>query len=552
MASGVPGKRLSEKGVRSLLGVSAAGYSALAPVLFCPVEGDTVLFKSVAYLVKCRSGGFMFLVPDVPEVTDFVTAQEDVFGCRTCTITVELPRGKRTSEENAVLVDATWDQVSSFTRWSPLRGDEVETVHRFYVGQSAGRPSAEAVMAAADAWIHDAMDDDTAGDYVTGDSGLEGFAEPPDSAAPPHGGTVEQDAVLQMQQRILELETRLGTLQGSAALHATPKAGGLQLLSSPSQPADAQVLQRLRALAGSGPGRLGAHERTARAERPEVAFDNALQEEMLGATEEDELHEALATTLEEVQDPMQRLLVLQTQQLSMLSKHLTAKNLDPIQKALGGSDASGSSSSGVRGCLARDAFLKMSQDLPRLASVGEQQILTDLGLQAPAGLTPGLLQDYMERRIPLGDHRLLTMMGYLMCHAYEVGARSGNRELQGFAMKGMTFVDQASIDAGRTQLAWLLTGLPEPNYQVCQRNKQRAQLQPFSKLTSATAVAANVSYLKDLDFLEGRIQAAGKQTKASPQGDEKTEVTPKPKRKGKGKGKGSPSPAGEEATTAPS
>ena len=370
MAAGVPGKRLSEKGVRSLLGVSAAGYSALAPVLFCPVEGDTVLFKSVAYLVKCRSGGFMFLVPDVPEVTDFVTAQEDVFGCRTCTITVELPRGKRTSEENAVLVDATWDQVSSFTRWSPLRGDEVEAVHRFYVGQSAGRPSAEAVMAAADAWIHDAMDDDTAGDYVTGDSGLEGFAEPPDSAAPPHGGTVEQDAVLQMQQRILELETRLGTLQGSAALHATPKAGGLQLLSSPSQPADAQVLQRLRALAGSGPGRLGAHERTARAERPEVAFDNALQEEMLGATEEDELHEALATTLEEVQDPMQRLLVLQTQQLSMLSKHLTAKNLDPIQKALGGSDASGSSSSGVRGCLARDAFLKMSQDLPRLASVG--------------------------------------------------------------------------------------------------------------------------------------------------------------------------------------
>jgi hypothetical protein len=152
----------------------------------------------------------MFLVPDVPEVTDFVTAQEDVFGCRTCTITVELPRGKRTSEENAVLVDATWDQVSSFTRWSPLRGDEVETVHRFYVGQSAGRPSAEAVMAAADAWIHDAMDDDTAGDYVTGDSGLEGFAEPPDSAAPPHGGTVEQDAVLQMQQRILELETRWG------------------------------------------------------------------------------------------------------------------------------------------------------------------------------------------------------------------------------------------------------------------------------------------------------------------------------------------------------
>ena len=63
----------------------------------------------------------------------------------------------------------------------------------------------------------------------------------------------------------------------------------------------------------------------------------------------------------------------------------------------------------------------MSQDLLRSASVGEEQILTDLGFQPPGGLTPGLLQDYMERRTPLGDHRLLTMMGYLMCHAYEVG-----------------------------------------------------------------------------------------------------------------------------------
>ena len=471
MASGVSGKRLSEKGVRSLLGVSAAGYSALAPVLFCPAEGDTVLFKSVAYLVKCRSGGFMFLVPDVPEVIDYVAGLEDVFGCKNCTITVELPRGKRTSEERAVLVDAAWDQVSLFARWSPLRGEDATTVHRFYVGSSVGRPSPESVVAAADAWIHETMDDDTAGDYVTGDSGMEDPADPPIAGVSFQDGVVEHDAVLQMQQRILELESRLGAIQGSGALQATPKAGGLQLLSAPPQPADAQVLQRLRALAGSGPGRLGAHERAVRSDRPEVAFDNALQEEMLGATEEDELHEALATTLDEVQDPMQRLLVLQTQQLNMLSKHLTSKTLDPIQKALGGSDASGSSGSGVRGCLAREAFLKMSQDLPRLASVGEQQILVDLGLQSPAGLTPGLLQDYMERRIPLGDHRLLTMMGYLMCHAYEVGARSGNRELQGFAMKGMTFVDQASIDSGRTQLAWLLTGLPEPNYQVCQRNK---------------------------------------------------------------------------------
>ena len=109
-------------------------------------------------------------------------------------------------------------------------------------------------------------------------------------------------------------------------------------------------------------------------------------------------------------------------------------------------------------------------------------------------------------------------------------------------MKGMTFVDQASIDSGRTQLAWLLTGLLEPNYQVCQCNKQRAQLQPFSKLTSATAVAANVSYLKDLDFFGGPhsggmengkdIQCAGGQARCDTSAQEKGKRKRKRKRKG--------------------
>ena len=49
----------------------------------------------------------------------------------------------------------------------------------------------------------------------------------------------------------------------------------------------------------------------------------------------------------------------------------------------------------------------------------------------------GFLQDYLERRIPFGYHRLLTQFGYIMSRAFETGARSGNRKLQGFAVKGM-------------------------------------------------------------------------------------------------------------------
>ena len=191
--------------------------------------------------------------------------------------------------------------------------------------------------------------------------------------------------------------------------------------------------------------------------------------------------------------------------------------------------------------------MEISADLVKLASVGEQNAALDLGLQT-AQVTPGLLQDYLERRIPLGDHRLLTQFGYIMSHAFEAGARGGNRELQGFAVKGMMFVEQASLDGGKTGLAWLLLGIPEPNYAVVARNRVRTSLQPWTRLASPSWVAANVSYLKDMDVMESRILQTGK-TKdvkdVKPQ-DGEPKGNPNAKKKAKGKGKGEPAqPTGE-------
>lgn len=56
--------------------------------------------------------------------------------------------------------------------------------------------------------------------------------------------------------------------------------------------------------------------------------DTALQEENLGALEENELQEALGS-----QDPLQRLLIIQSQQLNVPTKHVAMKaQTDPIQK----------------------------------------------------------------------------------------------------------------------------------------------------------------------------------------------------------------------------
>ena len=85
-----------------------------------------------------------------------------------------------------MLVDAGWDQVSSFSRWSPLRSDDVASVHRFYVGLSVARPITDSVLTAAEAWIHETMDDETAGDYVTGHNAWEDAAEHVGPSIPHH------------------------------------------------------------------------------------------------------------------------------------------------------------------------------------------------------------------------------------------------------------------------------------------------------------------------------------------------------------------------------
>ena len=305
------------------------------------------------------------------------------------------------------------------------------------------------------------------------------------------------------------------------------------------------MMERLRALAGTGPSRLAAHEK-ALVPQPTQAAGALLQEEQLEVTEEDELETALQEVVAVSADPVHKLLALQMRQVQLLSKQLQAKqSTDPIQSLLSGNDggSSGGGGTSIKGCLAREAYVKIAADLVKMASVGEQNAAQDLGLQV-AQVTPGLLQDYLERRIPLGDHRLLTQMGYLMSHAYEVGARTGNRELQGFGVKGLMFVEQASLDGGKTGLAWLLLGLPEPNFAVVARNRVRTSLQPWTRLASPSWVAANVSYLKDMDVMESRILQTGKgRDKQEQKPDAEGKQQPNPKRKAKGRGKNEAAPS---------
>ena len=161
----------------------------------------------------------------------------------------------------------------------------------------------------------------------------------------------------------------------------------------------------------------------------------------------------------------------------------------------------------MKGCLARDAFVRMAGDVGKLAPAIQANAAQELGLD-PHQVGSGLMREYLEKRCPLGDQRLLTQMGYILSAAWEHGYKTQNQDLMGHAARALVFIDQTAIDNGRTNLSWLLTGLPEPQYTIVQRNKVRTSLAPFTRLAPAAWVSANVAYMKDLDFLQTKIRAA--------------------------------------------
>ena len=182
-------------------------------------------------------------------------------------------------------------------------------------------------------------------------------------------------------------------------------------------------------------------------------------------------------------DPMQKLLALQLKQNQELLSRVLPKQQDSIASALSGSgNEGGSSSTGGRGCTAREAYLKQMEDHSMVARCVLQNAMKDMGVSTPY---PGLMRDYLERRVPLGEMKLLTLFGYFMAHAWETAFLAQDEIFLGFASRGLMMVEQAAMDSGKTQMGWLLTALPEPNWALVNQNRKRQGIQPFAKLCQA-------------------------------------------------------------------
>lgn len=112
-------------------------------------------------------------------------------------------------------------------------------------------------------------------------------------------------------------------------------------------------------------------------------------------------------------------------------------------------------------------------------------------------------------------------------------------QMLGFLARAAFFVEQTALDGGRLELSWLLTGFTEPNAQFHFSIKKSPGLKPFSRLIHPLWLSANIAFLRDIDYLEGRLATLGKgKSSASVSADPEDSMDPKPKRKPKKQKKG--------------
>ena len=502
-----------------------------------PTEPHITRF-GVCYLVMVREGGFMLVAPDMDPFRQVLESLETNLGpaggaFHSGLVGWVTTRKRDLGMAEALLVDLPWEAIELFYHPLSLRGAALRqhSIIHFKSGQTVGRPTAGSVLELANGWIGGDLDAATAEEYATG-------VEQPDLDDAEPGPLVEDHGavVAQLRRQIQNLEA---TLASQGTRNPPPPAGrgsvgsGATLFAGQSGTMTAADWTQLQTLAGTAPGRSKPELSRSPAPPRDSAADSALAEIEKGAAEDASLGLG-AMDLTSVQDPMQRLLLVQMQQNSLLMQRFMQPRDSMASLLTGGSGSdSGSTSTGARGCMAREMFLKAIQDHGRIAEQTRDNALRELGI--PLEREDGyLMRRYLERRVPLQDQKLLAHVGTLVSEGWAIAHQSNNLEMKGFLSRMLLFVEQTALDSGKMELAWLLTGFTEPNSHLFFPVKKTPGLKPFSRLANPLWLSANLAYLRDLDYLQTRTASLGKGAqKVAGDGEPVQPKNPKPKNQGK-------------------
>ena len=389
----------------------------------------------------------------------------------------------------------------------PLRGAGAQRIQLVQFAKDAvvGRPTAGSACSAADIWILQIMDEATAQDYYTGEElepAEEGLPEP--SEAEPEEGLAAQ--VRALQEEIKRLKTQ-------PVIQATPKAAPTKTKplfegSRASATLGDAEWAKLQQLAGPVPTR---QPKTAAKAVPPAppGPDNFLAEIEKDAMEATEVGPLMGGQAPSTSTPLEQILVAQMyQNQALLQKLVGRQPSDPLVAALSGGDSGSGSSTGVKGCVARETYLRTIQDLVGVAEAVKKNAMTELGM-TPDREDSSIMRRYVERKMALADHRTLGYVATLAAEGWASAYETQNLQMMGFISKLLIFLEQTCLDRGKTQLAWLLTGCQDPAFNLHHSMRQHVSIKPFSSLSNPAWISANLAFLKDLDYLEGRMTSLG-------------------------------------------
>eukprot|EP00439_Symbiodinium_sp_Y106_P061878 s2320_g9.t1 len=456
------------------------------PLVYLLDDDVNPSMRVTAFLLKHRAGGFMVALPNTTAVSGIVTGlSEDgvdqPFGFTEAAVACETPRRRPVGSVSLLLVDVPWSGLDLFRRGSSLRSSSLQLVSII-----------------SDAWINQAMAEpelqESMGEYATAaeevaEDEVDGEAENDAEEPEPN----EELARLRAQVAALERAaqshpppTGLGRASGThgrrGARDLFPAGAGTELSGGD--------LERLRAAAGAPPPRIAQHERAPRETAVQQADDLLAELDLEAAQDEP----AAGST-----DPLlHRLLLIQTRMLNQL----TASR--PQGPLAGGAKDDGNLN--ARGSAAGDAYVRLLKDSVQVSSQIQRLVAEDLG-ESVEDPPASLMRRYIERRCPIGEHRTLALVGSFAAHAWQRARETDNGEMEAWFARLILFVDQAGTENGRTQLAWLLSGLPEPSWSTMMRRK--SGIKPFAKSCPSLWASANLAYLREMDWLSSKISSSG-------------------------------------------
>ena len=326
-----------------------------------------------------------------------------------------------------------------------------------------------------------------------------------------------------LQKELEEARNMIAELKNTANLQMRPGVGGGASSRSPTmfEQEAAKVgltpeqIESLRKIAGEpprvrepahSPSTIGMHERKAiAAPKSDAAGD--VRDIQLEAVEEP-LPEGAEFGPEAGGAKLLSAINVQSQALMQLMQAQQPKESDPLLKMLGGGDSSGGSSGGlsggVRGCLAREVFLNSLKEEPAKLPPLIRRALAETFNRPSSDEDSTLIFKYRDRRMPLGNMKLLTYVTHLAAEMWAAAERKEHDVVHSLIGRLLIFADQTAISSGKSDFAWMLTGLPEPEWEIYTA-QSRPRVRPFSPLCPATWVNTNLAYVKDVDFMSQKI-----------------------------------------------